>query len=93
MKFIKFLFTLFWLLVLLIAANLFIAAMEYSLAPNVAALANLATYFIMFVVWFLFPYTVAPVLRITESPFKLFSMRCTTTFAGAFFALGFAAHI
>jgi len=93
MKFLKFLFTLLWLLILLAAANIFIVAMKYSLSAEVALVANVATYVLMFVIWLLFPYTVAPILHITESPFKLFSLRCSTAFVGAFFALGFAAHL
>lgn len=92
MKFIKFVFTCFWLLIILAIANAIAVSSGNKLAASHTGMVNLVVFVALFITWFSFPYTIAPVLRITESPFKLFTMRCASAFAMALFGLGVVGH-
>lgn len=88
MKVVRFLFACVWIPILLGVVNILIVACGYEIKESAIGGINLLALVAMAVAWLVFPFTIAPILHLTESPFKRFSMRCASATAVGFLCVG-----
>jgi hypothetical protein len=94
MKLIKFVFTCFWFLILLASANVLLFMLGRTISGNHIGVLNLLGFASIVLTWAIFPYTVAPILHITHSPFKLFTLRSSSAIGiSCFIVFGFIGNV